>query len=668
MSEELKKITLPQQPVQQDVHVVERTAPMKPKRKFSWKVLRIPGIILGVLLLLVVVIGIMLLPLRGVYAKAQDVMKVGKETMAAIKGQDIGVTKTKLGETRQKLTVLQGEYKKVEGLMVLPIIGAYLQDGKHAINAGFAALTAGDKAIEALEPNADLLGLKGKSNFVAGTAEDRLQMAVKTMSALTPKIKEMADSVDTLRKELAMIDPNRYPKKFQGKEVRATMVSGKAVIEETANLFVNAQPLLMNLPMLLGEPKEKRYLILFQNDKELRPTGGFLTAFALFRVAKGKMILEKSDDIYTLDAALKKKYTAPREILTFHKGVYEWHIRDSNLSPDFKESMKQFEEMYNQTSGKEAIDGIIAIDTHVLVEMLKILGPISVYGKTFSAEIDKRCDCAKAIYELEDYSTRPVGYVRTDRKDIIGVLMQQILHMALGVSPSKYWGSLFQMGITEINQKHILAYFHDEPSQKAAENFNMAGRIMTASDSAALLKYKEGEGWDYLHINDSNMAGAKSNMFVSETITKDTTVNSDGTISTKLTVDYKNPYQGSDCNLERGGLCLNAPLRNWVRVYVPKGSKLIDSKGSQSPKDDTSSAPMTTTESLGKTMFEGFLIVNPMGLAKLELSYTSPVKVSDDYKVLIQKQPGTDTTQLIMKKGGKEMKKIPLKTDIELTL
>ena len=667
MSEDFKKIDLHKQSEPSAEIKSEGTIHVKKKKQIPWKLLAIPGAILLFLVIVLGIIGIMLLPLRGVYTKAMEVKSVGQETMTAVKAQDIGSTKMKLQEMRVKMEELQQEYKKVGSLMSFPIVGVYLKDGEHAINAGLAAITAGDKAIEALEPNADLLGLKGKSTFVSGTAEDRLQMAVKTMSALTPKIKEMADSVDTMRKELSAIDPNRYPEKLQGKEIRSTMKSGIAVIEETANLFVNAQPLLMNLPSLLGEPKEKRYLILFQNDKELRPTGGFLTAYAQFRMVKGKPILEKSADIYTLDKALKKKFDAPREILTFHKGVNTWNIRDSNLSPDFMLSMKQFEEMYNQTSGKESIDGIIALDTHVLVEVLRILGPIEVYGKIFSADIDKRCDCPRAIYELEDYSTRPVGYVREDRKDIIGVLMQKILQMALGVSPSKYWGNLFQMLIAEINQKHVLTYFHDGETQLAAENFNMAGRIMTASETAGLLKYKEGE-WDYLHINNSNMAGAKSNMFVSEKYTKDTTVNSDKTITTKLTVDYKNPYQGSDCGLESGGLCLNAPLRNWVRVYVPKGSTLVDSKGTQSPKETNKAVPMETLSDLSKTVFEGFLIVNPMGTAKLELTYTSPVNATGGYNLFIQKQPGTEGQEVLLKMSGKDKKKIELKSDTEVSL
>lgn len=658
MADELKKIDLQTSPV---VEAAEE--PMK--KSFPWKFIFIP---LGSIAVIVLLIGVMLLPLRGVITKAQDVMRVGKEVGDAIKNQDLEKSKITLAATREQLVLLDKEYAKITPLKMIPFFGSYVADGEHAIKAGFAGLDAAGKAIEALEPNADLLGLKGKSTFVSGTADDRIQTAVKTMNALTPKVNEMAVFIDTLRKELGAIDPGRYPDRIGKTAVREPLTRVKEVVENAANLFVNAQPLLLNLPKMLGEPTEKRYLVLFQNDKELRATGGFITAYAQFRFVKGKAILERADDIYALDASKSKNFPAPSEILKFHKGVYNLNIRDSNLSPDLMLSMQKFEELYKTASGKEIIDGIWTVDTHVLVEALRILGPTWVYGREFSADIDKRCDCPKAVYELEDYSTRPVNYVRTARKDVIGVLMQTLLQKALGISPSKYWGSLFQMLIAEINQKHVQAYFHDTNAQKAAESFNMAGRIMTASETATLLAYKEGNGWDYLHINNSNMAGAKSNMFVSEKVTKDMTVNADGTITTKLTVEYKNPYPGSDCGLESGGLCLNAPLRNWVRVYVPTGSKLVDSKGVQSPKDGKP-VSMDSYESLSKTVFEGFLIVNPLGTARLDATYTSPVKEQEGkYRLLIQKQAGTDGDEYTIKIGGKERKKFTLQTDTELTL
>lgn len=655
MSDELKKITVDTKP----------DLGMKPMRKkISPKVILVP---LGIVFAICIVIGLMLLPLRGVIAKAKNVAATARVTADALKNQDLVGTKDGLSKTRTAFTELSGEYGKIKPLMLVPFLGAYIKDGDLGIKAGFAALDAADRAIEALEPNADLLGFTGGGKFVQGSADERIQVAVKTMKALTPKITEMATSIDLMRKEIDQIDPNRYPTKIGKTVVRKRLEDMKSVIDNAANLFVNAQPLLINLPAMLGEPDMRRYLVLFQNDKELRSTGGFLTAYAQFRFEKGKMILEKATDIYDLDNALKKKFPAPREITTFHKNVYNLYIRDSNLSPDFKTSMNQFLEMYETAAGKEDIDGIIAVDTHVLVEALKILGPETINGRVFSADIDKRCDCPRAVYELEDYSTRPVNYVRTERKDIIGALLQQLMQKALGVSPSQYWGKLFQMLLTEVNEKHVLAYFLEPNAQKASESFNMAGRIMTAKETATLLTYKEGNGWDYIHLNNSNMAGAKSNMFVSEKVTKDVTENGD-TATTKLTVEYKNPYKGSDCGLESGGLCLNAPLRNWVRVFVPSGSILTESKGIISPGDGKAKKMDTYTD-LEKTVFEGFLIVNPLGTARIELTYTTPFTSPDGkYHLLIQKQPGTDGQEWILRLNGKDRKKFILDTDTEVVL
>ncbi len=78
---------------------------------------------------------------------------------------------------------------------------------------------------------------------------------------------------------------------------------------------------------------------------------------------------------------------------------------------------------------------------------------------------------------------------------------------------------------------------------------------------------------------------------------------------------------------------------------------------------------MTSYDSLGKTVFEGFLIVNPLGAARLEVTYKSPVKSTDGkYHLLIQKQPGTDGQEWTIRLGGKDRKKFLLDTDIEVNL
>ena len=195
-----------------------------------------------------------------------------------------------------------------------------------------------------------------------------------------------------------------------------------------------------------------------------------------------------------------------------------------------------------------------------------------------------------------------------------------------------------------------MLYFFDEKGQKAAEDFNAAGRI------------KEYDG-DYLHINDCNFAGAKSNMFIKENIEQKIEVGSDGTVTKTLTIDYKNPEPASDCNLEKGDLCLNGPYRNWFRIYVPQGSELIESSGSE--------VEMETYDGLGKTVFEGFFgdthPLRPLGSAKVVLKYKLPFKIEDEYRLFIQKQPGTDGYQYSLEFED-QTEEFELTTDKEIRL
>src|SRR5262249_15740330 len=156
----------------------------------------------------------------------------------------------------------------------------------------------------------------------------------------------------------------------------------------------------------------------FQNDNELRPTGGFLTAYATIFVEDGKVTPEKSDDIYELDKKYPKKGPIPEALGRYLTTETKWNLRDMNISPDFKKLMDQFYSQYKTIKTEpQDIDGIIAIDTHVLVDLMKILGPVEVPGYgTFTAENDKRCDCPQIIYELSNIITRPTPYLRTDRK------------------------------------------------------------------------------------------------------------------------------------------------------------------------------------------------------------------------------------------------------------
>jgi hypothetical protein len=71
-----------------------------------------------------------------------------------------------------------------------------------------------------------------------------------------------------------------------------------------------------------------------------------------------------------------------------------------------------------------------------------------------------------------------------------------------------------------------------------------------------------------------------------------------------------------------------------------------------------------TYDELDKTVFEGFLIVNPMGLAKINVTYTLPTTV-DSSMLLIQKQAGVEGQKYEVSMEGKTVFKGVMEKDTE---
>ena len=584
---------------------------------------------IGLVFVVLIVLGYFFVyrPVMKIKAQASVVVASARELKSTFSKNDIELLKTKLDDFSTQYSIFEADAKSIYWASFVP----YVSDFKNGVEAGNYVIDAAKQGVAAIEPYADLIGFKkGQSSFSEKSAQDRLQTAVLTLDKMLTKIDPISADIKQAEDRIAKINPNIYPEKIGNTNVRSSITTLKQEFQGVSSLFVDAKPLIKKLPDILGANGEQTYLVLFQDDKELRATGGFLTFYAVFKVKDGKLTVDSSNDIYTLDASIPSHPVAPAPILEYHKGVSQFYIRDSNLSPDFVESMKLFNTLYQKSSLKVNYDGVIAVDSKVLVDMLKIFGNVTVDGVTFSATPDSRCNnCAQVIYELFDLVDKPTPYLRENRKGILGDLLYTLFYRALQFSPSKYWGTLAQTMYQNLQDKDILLEFNDPQIEASVDKLDFGGRINSYSG-------------DYLHINNVNFAGAKSNLFVTENIESDATSGSDGLITRTVTVKYKNPYPPSDCNLERGNLCLNAILRNWVRLYVPQGSKLISFQGSMKA--------VQTYDELGKTVFEGFLEVPTQGTASIIVKYTLPKSLSNQkYSLMIQKQPGIESQGLVVK-------------------
>ncbi len=626
---------------------LETAAIKKPWYKKPWLL-----VLISIFLFLISITIWLAVVAKLTYGKVNNVSTHSSAMMAAFEARDLATAEAELVNVKSSLSDAQKSWNAVGPLRYIPLLGSYLKDLDHVFVAGSYATELGDMVISAIKPYADIMGFTGTStqDLQLTTAEDRIIFVAETVEKLAPQMDQISLKLKEISTEFLSINEKRYPKTIGNQPVREKIVTLKSTVAGAAESLSQFQPIIKLLPDLLGNPEPKKYLIMFQNDAELRPTGGFLTAYATMSILKGKITPGVSEDIYTLDAGFKKKVPAPDPIKKYLPLVYTWNLRDMNLSPDFKSSMDTFTLHMRDSTAEPEYDALIAIDTEVPVRILKVLGPIGVpgFGGKFSAENHPRCDCPQVIYELENIITRPTYEIREGRKSILGPLMNSMLANMMG-SPKAKWAEFFNIFTESIKEKHLLMYFKDETKQSAVESLGAAGRI------------NDYEG-DYLHINDTNFAGAKSNMFVTQEVEQLVSIGTDGSLTRKLTLTYKNPRKGDNCNLEAGLLCLNGTLRDWQRIYVPKGSILKSAMGYE--------LDMITTEDLGKTVFEGFFTLSPESVKKLEVEYTVPAGVvtGSDYKLLIQKQPGTKDIKTTITLGSGKPKIYTLNSDQEIII
>ncbi len=574
------------------------------------------------------------LALRASLQKGQALISQTRQSLAE---KNLPLLEAKAAEGSLLLSELNQPLKKMAWIKIIPVANQYFANVENLLGAAEKLANSGRLAVRAIAPYADILGFKTEaSNEPAdkvegegqGKAQDRIKFLMETGPELAKNIEVINQDLTEALALLKKINPDYLPESFQGRPIRNYVITLKDLLDANLSLIGGLKPALKELPFFLGQDETRTYLVIFQNDGEIRPTGGFLTAYAILEVKNGQVTPVLSEDIYDLDARFRRRIEAPRPIADYLPKVYYWNLRDMNLSPDFITSMRTFYQHYQTVPGAAEIDGILTVDTKFLTLLLEVLGPVGIAGwGDFSAEPYPACEgCPQVVYRLESIITRPRGTLVTNRKAVIGPLMHSILlHMTN--SPAERIPHLFRAIITGIRQKNVLFYALAEDKQESIEGLDISGRI------------KDFPQGDYFHLNDTNFAGAKSNFFIEQRVDKKFSVAKDGTITKEVRIRYSNPAAASDCNLETGGLCLNGLYRNWFRIYVPKGSQLIEMRGSE--------VDPLVYEELNKTVFEGFFgnqfpLFPAGGTSIVNLTYQLPFKYDPNqpFSLLIQKQPG----------------------------
>lgn len=610
-------------PSSKDSVGVKLPADKKPKK--GAKVLGVTG---GILLVVLAVFGLVAYkfvidPALALKSRVDQLKEDGQLANKAFLDRDLVMLEKAFVQTEQDIEGLRADRDaKFAWAKDLPKVKDFYADSDYFLNAGLYAIDAGREFSKIITPFADAAGLK--------VAEDQ-EVVTKSFAeafadwiALMPKVANDIDplvlKIERVGDELNKVDASKYPEEFRGSPVRSNILYAQNTLTKLGDYAPDLKQALVILPKVLGvDVSEKRYMIIMQNNAEIRPTGGFWTNYATFRIKNAMLNSDfTSKDMYSIDYVLDviDPYTdfsigMPAPIRRYLM-LERWYARDANFSPDFPTSINDFmTRSYNkamQISPAEVkpVDGVFAIDTVVVSELLEVTGPATVNGVNYDKD--------NVVLELEKIASLALRE-QSNRKKVLGDLMERML-VNVFESDKNLWPKLIDKGVDLLNRKHILVYMKDAETQALLEKYNFAGRLVDTPDS------------DYLAVISANLAGDKTNLFVRREITSNIT-NVAGKWNREVKVKYTyGPAEGEYA-------LFATTYKDYLRVYVPKGSVLLSVEGSDN--DDTGSA-----DELTKTALHGYITLAPGATKEIVFKYTLPdgVVKGADYKLYIQKQAG----------------------------
>lgn len=556
-----------------------------------------------------------------------------------------------IAEVRSDLGLIKKDYssliKIAPYLEWLPKYGGDISQAPLLLEMAIQMSTAGDELCQVILPilpsfideenNTNLLNIISEFE-TADTQLVTAQIAIANMQVLRQEINTDKLSPDLFSLITAQIDPLLH-------------------IFETSFPITDVLKMAQLAPRLLGSAGNglQTYMILVQNEDELRPTGGFLTAVGLLQVENNeiKSITFESSDL--VDDLSKPYPKAPwqlddymmSEILLF---------RDSNWFTDFPTTVEWAKFLYAYTRSKE-IDGVITVDQHVIQELLKIVGPLNVTTTSEPITAENVLQYMRTAKE----PTPPKGISRNewDRKQFIGYLADPLIDKLLTLD-SHSLQSLSSLMVQLLDEKHILLQFNDPEMSTLISSRGWDGSV------------RADEFGDFLMVVDSNIGFNKTSAMMDTYVDYSVNLSNLNLPIGHLEILQKNnslqnENEQTEC-IQFGGstgkltlsereYILNDCYWSYLRVYTPVNVELITSIPHEIPEKWTlRESPIPARIDLldekipGIQAFGTILVVPKDSELKTNFTYSLPYIIlkhdrnnnSYIYHLKIQKQPGTN--------------------------
>lgn len=391
-----------------------------------------------------------------------------------------------------------------------------------------------------------------------------------------------------------------------------------------------------------------RYLVLFQNDAEIRASGGFIGSFAVVE-ANNKTIkpLYFETNIYKLDDPYSERTKIePPKPLRAAIGQRGWALRDANFAADFRQSAPTILWFFNEEAksasgqrrlelerslgGKYQLDGVIATTMSAFLDILEATGPITLERHNLTVSRETFFSLVQQIVE-RDYFSDPANRQENEPKTILQDLFPVAMTKAQQLPKSVQYKLAKQL----LQQKKVLIYTSTGDKEQILTEQGWAGAL-TPPESLTGRRPS-----DYLAVIRSSHAGNKSSLDINPVYRYVVTSDSGEMAKVKLEITFE--HTGT-------GLWPSGVSHEYLRVLTPAGAKLVD----VSQAGESIITKVDEGEESGFTAFGFWLHTEPKSSQSVTLEYELPrsaiapstVFGRDNYQLTAYRQPGGNSPDL----------------------
>ncbi|HNV96778.1 MAG TPA: DUF4012 domain-containing protein [bacterium] len=487
----------------------------------------------------------------GISEQAYQSLESGIKSMV---GYDFENAHSNFSNANQKFTEAENEINQ-HGEIINQILKLIPNQGKQ--------IDYGEKLIE----TGRLLSESAVYINSALTDQEGLTLTQK-IKLIQDNLEKCKDSLKLAGKNISEINENVLPQEYRGKfklmKEKFPLLTSN--IDKITSLFdVTNQ--------ILGSNGTKRYLLLFQNNNELRPTGGFIGSLAIVDIKQGEIqnIIVPPGGPYDYRAGITDSFIAPKPLWLINPNFYFW---DMNWWLDAPISYSTIAENFERAGG-QTVDGVISINSDVMLDVLKLTGPVHI--DEYNLDITEK-NFYREIQEIVEFK-----YDKEENKPkkVIGEMMQKILDRLFNDKNLNYVeiAKLFDRGVSS---KDIQMYFSDSSLEAFVDNYGWSGS-MRETDK------------DYLSVVNTNIGGGKTDEFIKQKIYHNVEVLSNGKIIDTVRIVRK-------FNEVSDNFFAQATNKNYMRIYVPYGSKLIEAGGFDSFPEKDYVKPSYGSQEFGKLL------------------------------------------------------------------